>query len=69
MLACANWTIRFFYFSLAAFTTGTHFHLGLEQAQKWIKPALEKFPPVAPRFKPPGNKPVAQKTRHRVRNS
>lgn len=69
VLACANWVIRFFYFSLAVLTTVTHFHIGLEEGKKWIKPASKMFPPIPPRFKPPANKPVAQRNRPRVRNS
>lgn len=56
VLGCGNWAIRFFYFSLAVLTVGTHFHLGREEITKRIKPDAPMFPPVAPRFQPPSKK-------------
>ncbi|MCL1463572.1 hypothetical protein [Argonema galeatum] len=68
LLACGSWTIRFFYFSLSAFTTVYHFHLGRQEIARWFQPSPPKFPPVPPRFKPRSNKPLTQLPPRRVRD-
>lgn len=68
LLASGSWTIRFFYFSLAAFTTVSHFHSGCQEIAKRFQASPPKFPPVPPRFKPRSNKPVTQRPLRRVRN-
>jgi len=60
-LAAGNWTIRFFYFSLSAFTTISHFHLGRQLMEKQLlKVNVSIFPPVPLRHQTQQNKPVKQ---------
>ena len=69
ILATAIWAIRFFYFSLSAFTTISHFHLGCQIIDKRRQPPNYKFPPVPPNFNPAAAKASTQGLRRRVRNS
>lgn len=68
LLTCGSWTIRFFYFSLSAFTTVYHFHLGRQEIAKWFPASPPKFPPVPPRFKPRSNKPLTELPPRRIRD-
>lgn len=51
-LATSKWLIRIFYFSIATFTTISHFKTGCQELVKNVKPATPYFPPIPPRYKP-----------------
>lgn len=61
LLAAGNWTIRFFYFSIAVLTTIAHFHIGRQTIEKQllkVRPSM--FPPIPHRNQMPQNKAVRQ---------
>lgn len=61
LLATGNWTIRFFYFSLSAFTAIAHFHIGRQTIEKQLlKVRSPMFPPIPHRHQINQNKPVRQ---------
>lgn len=64
ILAAGNWTIRFFYFSLSAFATITHFRIGRQELEKRLMRPVPLFPPVPPRYKTRQPKPIAQPIPH-----